>query len=297
MPRMLDKTTRIIDADFGRVSVGLTRNGTEPVPVAAILSGNGTDQVICEIPPGNARAGSFIQYDRVDLSFMLQNNESVLPVDVSVQRTSPVPLGGSNNGNNFDQIEEYIYVFTRPLNNTLIAANPDYTNIFNPMRSMGLDSAESGRLFGAGVSLEGRFAGWPNKEQCIFAEKRMYSVNLNNAATVNNGQLLALSDPPVASEYNTITGVPQLDSVTTWGSMSAILGPNLHVYRMVIVPSQDFSFVPDLTINQLYGGITSYIFPPVNVSFLCKDPGLSEGEYLTTLANQVNSTPIGGDTA
>lgn len=298
MPRMLDKSTRIIDADFGRVSVGLTRNATEPVPATVILSGNGTDQVICEIAPGDPRGGSFIQYDRVDLSFMLQNNESVLPVDVSVQRTSPVPLGGSNNGNNFDQIEEYIYVFTRPLNNTLITENPNYTDIFNPMRSMGLDSAESGRATPqTGVKLEGAAAGWPNKEQCIYAEKRMYSVNLNNAATVQNGELPPLSDPPVPNEYNTLTGMPHLDSVTTWGSMGPILGPNLHVYRMVIVPSQDFSFVPDLTINQRYGGITSYIFPPVNVAFLCKDPGLSEGEYLTTLANQMNSLPIGGDTA
>ena len=296
MPRMLDKDTRIIDADFGTITTSITRAAGSDVPTAVSTSGNGAEQVIAEIGVGEARGGSFIQYDRVDLSFMLQNNEVVMPVDISVQRTSPVPTGGSNNGNNFDQIEEYIYVFTRPLNNNEIGEIPvTYNGALEPFRNMGLDGSEI--TTGGNPFLAGKSAGWPDLNQTIYAEKRMYSVNLNNAATVNNGALPPLSTPVVPSEYNSLTAMPQLDSVTTWGSMGAITGPNLHVYRVVIVPSQDFSFIPGILINQDYGGITSYKFPPVNVSFLCKDPNFTEGEYLTTIANQMNSTPIGGDTA
>ena len=295
MARILDKSTRVIDADFGTITCDLTRIGGSPFVNTVTLSGNGKKQVISEILAADPRAGSFIQYSRVDLSFMLQNNEVMMPVDVSVQRTSPVPLGGSNNGNNFDHIEEYIYVFTRPLNNTLLGAIPvTYNNIFDPMRNMGLDGSED--TAGA-APIQGDSAGWPDKSETVFAEKRMYSVDLNMAATVANGQLPALSDPPLPSEYNTLTGMPRLDSVTTWGSMDAITGPNLHVYRVVIIPSQDFTFVPDLTLNQGLGGLTSYKFPPVNIAFLCKDPGYSEGEYLTRIANAMSSLPIGGDTA
>ena len=295
MARMLDKDTRLIDADFSKVTVGLTRQYTDPTPTVN-LTGNGVSQIISFIGSAEPRAGSFIQYSRVDLSFMLQNNEVMQPIDVSVQRTSPVPLGGSNNGNNFDPIEEYIYVMTRPLNNTELNAVPvTYNAVFDALRDVGLDGSQT--TAGANPALAGRSAGWPDKSQMIFAEKRMYSVNLNNAATVANGSLPALLSPPDPAQFNTITGVPQLDSVTTWGCMDAITGPNLHVYRVVIVPSQDFSFVPNLTVNQDYGGITSYTFPPVNVAFLCKDPKYSEGEYLTTIANQMSSLPIGGDTA
>ena len=292
---MLDKNTRIIDSDFGGVGVGLSRIPTSPFANTTDLQGNGVDQVIATIAASNARAGSFIQYDRVDLSFMLQNNELVLPIDVSVQRTSPVPLGGSNNGNNFDQIEEYIFVLTRPLNNTLIGTAPiTYNNTFEAFRDMGLDGSETS--VGA-KGMGGRFAGWPDKNQTIYAEKRIYSINLNQAATVNNGELPPLISPIDPAQIVTLTGMPQLDSVTTWGCMDAITGPNLHVYRVVIIPSQDFTFVPGLTVNQQYGGLTAYQFPPVNISFLCKDPGYTEGEYLTTIANQMNSTPIGGQTA
>jgi len=274
MPRILDKSTRIIDADFGTITATLTRIPTSPFANTVSLEGNGADQVISEILAADPRAGSFIQYDRVDLSFMLQNNEVVVPVDVSVQRTSPVPLGGSNNGNNFDQIEEYIYVLTRPLNNTALGEIPTtYSNTFLPLRNVGLDGSEA--TAAVKTSLAGRNAGWPDKAQTLFAEKRIYSVDLSNAATVQNGELIPLTVPIDPSDQNTLTGMPRLDSVTTWGSMDAITGPNLHVYRMVIIPSQDFTFVPDLTINQQLGGITSYVFPPVNISFLCKDPGRS----------------------
>ena len=79
--------------------------------------------------------------------------------------------------------------------------------------------------------------------------------------------------------------------------MGAITGPNLHVYRMVIIPSQDFSLVPLTWVNEGLIGITTWEFPATNVSFLCKDPKYTEGEYLTRLANAMNSIPEGGNTA
>ena len=157
MARMLDKNTRIIDSDFGTITTTVTRNAGDATPTFVTLSGNGRDQVISEILAGERRAGSFIQYDRVDLSFMLQNNELVLPVDVSVQRTSPVPLGGSNNGNNFDQIEEYIFVFTRPLNNTELGEIPvTYVNHFEAFRNMGLDGSKCFKMISAELRQIGR---------------------------------------------------------------------------------------------------------------------------------------------
>jgi hypothetical protein len=299
MARIIDKDTRIIDIDFGMVVPTLTRAVGDATAGTVTFTENGVDQMISSIPGGNLRVGSFIQYERVDLSFMTENNEVMQPVNVNVQRTSPVPLGGSNNGNNFDHIEEFIYVLTRPLNNENLFALgvPSYGTVYNPLRTLGLDSAAI--LAGGNPALGGLNSGWPNQAECIFAEKRMYSVNLSMAATVANGSLPngPAEDPPAPLIYNTLTGTPSLDSVSTWGSMEAITGPNLHVYRVVIIPSQDFGFVPNLTVNQTLGGIASYLFPPVNVSFLCKDPNYTEGEYLTRIANAMNSTPEGGPTA
>lgn len=303
MARIIDKDTRIIDIDFGTVVPTLTRAIGDVSAGLVAWTENGADQIISSIPGGNQRVGSFIQYQRVDLSFMTENNEVMQPVNVNVQRTTPVPLGGSNNGNNFDHIEEYIYVLSRPLNNTVLHALgvPTYNGQFNSLRNMGLDGAA--KLGGAAPDLEGANAGWPNQAECIFAEKRMYSIDLGNAATIANGGLpdpnaaWVAPDPRLPIVWNTLTGMPNLDSVSTWGSMEAITGPNLHVYRVVIIPSQDFSFVNGITTNQQLGGITSYVFPPVNVSFLCKDPNYTEGEYLTRIANAMNSTPEGGPTA
>ena len=288
MARIIDKDTRIIDVDFGPLDVSTTREAGDFNPTTVVLGANGQDQLIHFVPDTIAGAGSYVQYERVDLSYMLNQNEIMQPVDVSVQRTSPVPLGFSNDGNNFDQIEEYIYIFTRPLSNARIATLTGI-NEYEAFRQMGLDRAEnlSGVQIGGGV-----FSGnpWPTQEQTIYAEKRMYSVNLNNAATKNNGALL------LPSAYNELTGMPNLDSVTTWGSLSAITGPNLHCYRIVLDRSQTFPGVQGTFANEPRDGSTLRKWPPVNVSFLCRDPNYSEGEYLTRLANAMNQIPEGGRT-
>ena len=225
---------------------------------------------------------------------MTDNNEVFMPVDVSVQRTSPVPLGGTVNANNFDQLEEFIYVFSRPLNNTFmkdamesLTSATAGSNVLEDLRNQGLDYAFPSTRLG------GDDAGLPNFQQCIFAEKRMYSINLSNAATITNGEL----DSAVVGT-NSLTGMPSLDSVTTWGSMGAITGPNLHAYRVIISRSQDLSGTPPLsTKNESLTGQSGYVWPPVRIAFLCKDPNFSEGEYLTRIANAMNSIPEGGDTA
>jgi len=301
---ILDKDTRLIDIDFGGLTNSVSRLLGERLPASSINTGNGVGQLLASIPAGSIgitppvanirQAGNFIQYQRIDLSMMVENNEVFMPVDVSVQRTSPVPLGGTINGNNFDQLEEFIYVFSRPLNNTFIKERLESTTsatagnaVMEDLRNQGLDYAFPS------TGLGGEDAGLPNFQQCIFAEKRMYSVNLNNAATLTNGAL-----DPTAAGTNSLTGMPMLDSVTTWGSMGAITGPNLHAYRVVISRSQDFSGTPPLsTLNELLAGTSAYSWPPVRIAFLCKDPNFSEGEYLTRIANAMNSIPEGGDTA
>lgn len=290
LARIIDKDTRLIDIDFNQISVAIGRNVGSPTATSVTFNQVGQNQLLGNLPINVARSGSFIQYSRIDLSYMTENNEVMQPVDLSVQRTTNSPLGGSNNGNDADLIEEYIWVLTRPLNNDILAdAAATYNDTYRPLRTMGLDGTEA--VAGAIAGLAGLNAGWPNQEQTIYAEQRLYGVNLNQAGTVTNGQITA------GGPYNTITGIPDLKSINTWGSMNSITGPNLHVYRMVIIPSQDFSFVPATFANEALGGSTVYEFPAVNLSFLCKDPNYSEGEYLTRLSNAMNSTPIGGDTA
>ena len=290
MARIIDKDTRMIDIDFGQISVAVGRSAASPTATSVAFAQLGQNQLLGNLPANVARSGSFIQYTRIDLSYMTENNEVMQPVDLSVQRTTNCPLGGSNNGNDADLIEEYIWVLTRPLNNEVLAdAAATYNDTYRPLRFMGLDGTEA--TAGAAAGLAGLNSGWPNQEQTIYAEQRLYSVSLNQAATVTNGQLAS------GGPYNTITGIPDLQSVNTWGSMNSITGPNLHVYRMVIIPSQDFSFTPSVFANEALGGSTVYEFPAVNLSFLCKDPNYNEGEYLTRIANAMNSTPIGGDTA
>jgi len=292
MARIIDKDTRLIDIDFNQIGVNLGRSAGNDKPTSVTLTQSGQNQVINNLGLVS-RGGSFIQYSRIDLSYMTENNEVMQPVNVSVQRTSPVPLGGSNNGNNFDKVEEYIFVLTRPLNNDVISNATTYASLYRPLRNVGLDGTEA--LAGTATGLAGLGGGWPSQEQTIYAEQRLYSVNLNNAATVANGEIPDPAPGPVTD--NTLTGIMNLDLVNSWGSMNSITGPNLHVYRVVIVPSQDFSFVPGICTNELLGGLTSYEFPAVNISFLCKDPNYSEGEYLTRVANAMNSTPEGGPTA
>ena len=296
MARILDKDTRIIDIDFGPVSVQVGRVDLEIKPATVSLTKNGTAQLLNSIPVTVQNCGSFIQYSRIDLDFMVKNNEIVIPVDASIQRTSPVPLGYSNNGNNFDQIEEFIYVFTRPLNNTNLAAsiNGEY---YETLRDMGLDRSEGPVVGGAGGNLAEQvagLAGWPNQSQCIYAEKRMYSYNESLGATQSNGQL---EGAPANITYNTLMGMPVLDSVTTWGAMEGITGPNLHCYRVVINRTQTFPALPNVFTNVAVAGDSKLDFPPVSIRFLCKDPDYSEGQYLTRLANAMNNIAEDGPTA
>ena len=294
MARILDKDTRLIDIDFGPVNVATTRAILGFNPATVSITKNGTAQLLNSIPVTVPNCGSFIQYSRIDLDFMVRNNEIVIPVDASIQRTSPVPLGSSTNGNNFDQIEEFIYVFTRPLNNTNLAAstNGEY---YDSLRDMGLDRSEGPVVGGAGGNLAEQIAGsagWPNQSQCIYAEKRMYSYNESLGATVGNRGL-----DPAQPLYESIFGMPVLDSVTTWGAMEGITGPNLHCYRVVINRTQTFPNIAATFKNQLLGGETQLNFPPVSIRFLCKDPDYSEGQYLTRLANAMNNIAEDGPTA
>ena len=294
MARILDKDTRIIDVDFGPVSIGTTRLDSEFDPATVTLNDlNGDEQIVDYILGTFPGGGSFIQYQNVDLSFMLKNNESMQPVDVSVQRTSPVPRGFSNDGNNFDQIEEYIFIFSRPLNNEALVGG-QLNDHYEAFRDMGLDRSQANTTLAAAPRVAGLRAGWPNQQQTIYAEKRMYSNNMNNAATQANGELVL--SPPGASVFNTLVGMPNLDSVTTWGSLSTITGPNLHCYRVVIDRSQTFPAAPGTFTNVGFAGSTLRVWPPVNVSFLCKDPDFTEGEYLTRLANAMTQNPEGGPT-
>ena len=293
MARIIDKDTRIIDIDFGPLTLGATRLPAEPLTNTLTTSGNGLKDVINLIPAAASGTGSFIQYQRIDLDFMVRNNEVMMPVDISVQRTSPVPLGSLTNGNTFDQIEEYIYVFSRPLNNEYLSTGVAIGTIgeMEDLRHMGLARTE-GTLASAD-NIAG-LAGWPTFEQCIYAEKRMYSYSESLGASISNGGLV---DPaPAAIVFNSLQGMPLLDSVTTWGCMDAITGPNLHCYRIVLNRTQTFPAVPEIT-NLALAGDTSCEWPAVSVQILCKDPDYTEGEYLTRLANAMNNIAIGAPTS
>lgn len=286
MARILDKDTRLIDVDFGPVRVDLVRNAGSFNPTATTVTQNGINQFILE-PVVASPNGSFVQYSRVDLEYMTLNNEVMQPVDVSVQRTSPVPLGFNNNGNTFDQIEEYIYIFSRPLNNELFNGGLNMEDL----RSLGLDRSEVITV----TNLGGLDSGLPTKEQTIFAEKRMYSYSQGDGASRANGQLVA--DIALNPTFNELQGMPRLDSVTTWGSLGAITGPSLHCYRVVINRTQSLPPLANVFTAELLDGQSDLRFPPCNVSFLCKDPNFTEGQYLTRLANAMNNIPEGGPTA
>ena len=304
MPRVLDKDTRLIDVDFGPVGVTVSRTTGEFAPTsAATLTLNGTNQVISN--QGTGIAGSFCQYVRLDLDYMTMNNEVYQPIDVSVQRTSPVPLGSHINGNNFDQIEEFVFVFTRPLRNQNLTSTTALGLVESTVRRLGLNRSQATAGSSNNETLGGVNAGLPTQDQTIYAEKRMYSYTSNLAASVSNGEIEGAGGGAPFPEFNTLQSMPILDSVSTWGSMSAITGPTLHCYRFVFMRVQNFpalldpgSGLPIFTnVNATYGGATQLEFPPVNVTFLAKDAKLSEGQYLTTLANAMNSIPEDGPTA
>jgi len=289
MARIIDKDTRLIDVDFGQINIGAGRALGTDVPNSVTSSGPGVGQLLNLIPPNQLNGGSFIQYVRLDLDYMTRNNEVMMPVEVSAQRTSPVPLGYNNNGNNFDQIEEYIFILSRPLNNTNIAAFTN-TGRYEEMRQMGLDGT-------TGSAVVSGNAGWPNQEQMLYAEKRMYSYSDSLGASQRNGELWDANAIPPNTSYNTLHGMPSLDNVSTWGSMEAITGPNLHCYRMVINRNQTFPGIPNVFKNVSFVGDSICYWPAVSVRFLCKDPDFSEGEYLTRIANAMNSIAEGGPTA
>jgi len=286
MARIIDKNTRMIDLDFGEITIAAFREFDSLMPTSVTSTGSGTSVVLNVLAGGELYAGSFIQYVRLDLDFMARNNEVMLPVEASIQRTSPVPLGYNVNGNNFDQTEEFIFILSRPLNNheLTIAGSVGEYNVF---RNMGLDGTSAATY----ANITGK-AGAVTQAQTIYAEKRMYSYNNNLGATQSNGELLdALGPGP--NPYNSVMGMPVLDSVTTWGSMGAITGPNLHCYRVVIQRNQTFAGTFGEA-NLPRQGDSSSNWPAVSVRFLCKDPNYTEGEYLTRIANAMNNISEGG---
>ena len=140
MARIIDADTRLIDVDFSEITCAAGRTASSFNPTSVTTGRLGVSQLLNVLPANNG--GSYIQYVRLDLDHMVRNNDIVLPTEVSVQRTSPVPLGYSNNGNNFDQIEEFIFILSRPLNNTNLAAATTST-LYDQMRGMGLDGTQT----------------------------------------------------------------------------------------------------------------------------------------------------------
>lgn len=288
MARLIDKDTRLIDIDFGPVATNISRNQLEQQPITATYGLNGANQLLRADGSIGAsqKLGSFVQYSRIDLEYMTMNNEIVQPVEVNVQRTGPSPSGTHENGNNYTPIEEYIFVFSRPLNNDTVAGS---LFLYDDVRLMGLDRSQA---FFPGSTLGGENAGFPTHEQTIYAERRRYAFNGNFGATETNGELV-----PGNGALSTIFPTPSVESVTTWGTMSAITGPSLHCYRVVVFEGQTFPANELVFSNVALGGLTLLEYPPVNITFVCKDPNYTEGEYLTRLANAMNSIPEDGPTA
>lgn len=286
MARIIDKDTRLIDLDFGPLVVSATRNIAAQLPNAVTNGKNGQLQLI-NFDEGVAfNSGSFIQEQMIDLSFMTMNNEVMQPTEISVQRTSPVPIiGAHENGNNFNPIEEYIYIFTRPLNRAFLE---NVALDYNPLRSLGLDRSQVSIV---NSELGGEDAGIPTHEQTVYAEKRIYGFSSQYMASQSNGEIVSGS-PAV----NTLTDTMTLDSISTWGTMSAITGPNLYAYRIVRSRVQNFKADQTIFANVGFGGFTTLEYPPVNITLLCKNPNYTEGEYLTRLANAMNSIPEDGAT-
>ena len=94
MARIIDKDTRLIDVEYGNVTVNISRIANDAIPDGtagnkATFGGTGFQQVV-RFDEDGLNAGSFILYDRVDLSYMTANNEVMQPIEVSIQRSSPV---------------------------------------------------------------------------------------------------------------------------------------------------------------------------------------------------------------
>jgi hypothetical protein len=148
---------------------------------------------------------------------------------------------------------------------------------------MGLD-------FGTGA-FGGLYGGGVTQAQNIYAEKRVYGWDSTIGATQSNGELV-----PGNALLNSQFREARLLDVNTWGSLSAITGPDLHCYRIIAMRAQSFA-AGGLTFTAVdYEGLSFLKFPPLNATFLCKDPNYSEGEYLTRLVNAMNTIPEGGAT-
>lgn len=284
MARIIDKNTRLIDVDFGPISVNISRvlgqefpDGT--VGNTATFGGSGLNQIL-RTQTDTIKAGSFIQFQLVDLDYMARNNQVMQPVEVSVQRSAAVPYGTHENGNNFVMLKEYILILTRPLDNQSLA-NTTATSLYDFFDEVGLQRGSTSFGGGYGVKFE----------QNIYAECRQYVFSNTSGATLSNGELV--TNPPQAT-LASIFGQPVLQDVNTWGSLSAITGPNLYCYRVIESELQGFGAGANIFTNVDFGGFTSLRFPPVTVAFLCKDPNLTEGQYLTRVANAMNNTAEDG---
>tara|TARA_Y100000401_G_scaffold31906_1_gene23331 strand:+ start:274 stop:1122 length:849 start_codon:yes stop_codon:yes gene_type:complete len=279
MARIIDKDTRIIDVDFGPVSVTIQRDVNAEFPTAgqATFGNDGINQFI-RSDDFRRTAGSFIQFQRIDLDYMTMNNEVMQPMEVNVQRTNAVPTGQHENGNNFSPIVEYLFIFTRPL------ANPDLPTVIDPylntFSNLGLNlgtanfTGDSG-----GITLE----------QNVYAEQRIYQWSSAKLASLANGDLAP------GGPLNSYAESPTIETVNTWGSLSAITGPNLYCYRVFHCQAQGFPAGGAAFQNVNQGGLTTLRVPPVSVKFLCRDPKYTEGQYLTRLANAMSNLPIDGE--
>ena len=145
MARIIDADTRLIDVDFSEITCAAGRAANEVSPNSVTTGRLGVSQLLNVVPALAYGGGSYIQYIRLDLDH----------------------LGYSNNGNNVAQIEEFIFILSRPLNNTNLAAATT-TTLYDQMRGMGLDGTQTSS------ALSGN-AGSPTQAQTIYAEKRMYN--------------------------------------------------------------------------------------------------------------------------
>lgn len=283
MVRIVDDDTRLIDIDFAPFSININRQPTQIEPTGvpgSIATIGGAEAQLLKFFEDGPNAGSAVFYERVDLSYMLNNGEVMQPVEASVQRTTNHPYGQHQNGNNFDQLEEFLFVFSRPLDNASIEAATTGIVLFDNFNEMGLDY---------GTDDAGGNAGGVTQEQNIYAEKRTYYFDKSIGATVTNGELVGGPSAAFASYF----GQASLANVNTWGSLSSITGPNLHCYRVLKMKCQSFP-AGGLTCTLVdLEGFTTMRFPPVNITFLCRDPKLTEGEYLTRLANAMNNIQPG----
>ncbi len=291
MARLIDKDTRLIDIDFGPLSTNVIRDALATEPTTNTVGRNGQNQLIRadgigSVSATNFKRGSWVQYSRIDLEYMTLNNEVVQPVEVNVQRTSPSPTGTHENGNTYLPIEEYLFVLSRPLNHDVLNTSSLF---YDAVSLMGLDRSEADL---SASDLGGIDAGLPTHEQTIYAEMRRYAFTTQLGASQANGELGSGN-----GVLNSIFSAPSIESITTWGTMSAITGPSLHCYRIVVFDGQTFPANELVFPSVALGGVTLLEYSPVNITFVCKDPKYTEGEYLVRLANAMNSIPEDGPTA